>query len=101
MINVEFNGMVHPCCHMNVYMNRVWRNKGISDDYEKMQKPYEKNWNNLNTHTLQDILLHRYFVNDLEESWDSDRLPRLQLCKDNCTQQMDEESFPIANSLMK
>lgn len=101
MINVEFNGMVHPCCHMNVYMNRVWRNKGISDDYEKMQKPYEKDWNNLNTHTLQDILLHRYFVNDLEESWDSDRLPRLQLCKDNCTQQMDEESFPIANSLMK
>ena len=36
-------------------------------------------------------------MNDLEESWDSDRLPRLQLCKDNCTQQMDEESY-LANS---
>mgnify|MGYP001500707333 CR=1 FL=1 len=100
MINVEFNGMVHPCCHMNVYMNRLWRNKGISNDYEEMQKAYEDNWNNINQHTLQDILLHKYYLNDLEESWDSDRLPRLQLCKDNCTQQMDESSFPIANYMM-
>ncbi len=101
MLNVEFNGMVHPCCHMNVYMNRKWRAKGIPDDYENMQKPYEENWNNLNQHTLQDILLHQYYTNDLEESWSNERLPRLKECKDNCTQQMDEKSFPMANSLMK
>lgn len=101
MINVEFNGMVHPCCHMNVYMNRLWRHQGISDDYHKMQELYDKDWNNLNKHTLQDILEHSYYKNDLEESWDNDKFTRLQQCKDNCIQEIDEQVFPIRNVLNK
>ena len=100
MINVEFNGMVHPCCHMNVYMNRLWRDKGLSDDYHVMQKDlgYEDNWNNLNYHTLQDILQHPYYTNDLEESWDADRLPRLKECKDNCLQEVEADRLRSTKS---
>lgn len=103
MINVEFNGMVHPCCHMNVYMNRLWRDKGLSDDYHVMQKDlgYEENWNNLNYHTLQDILQHPYYTNDLEESWDADRLPRLQQCKDNCLQEVEADRSRSTKSKIK
>lgn len=100
-VNVEFNGMVHPCCHMNNYMNNIWRNKGLNNDYENMQNNYDKDWNNINKHKLQDILSHSYYTKDLENSWENKGFPRLQICKDNCTQKVDEKIAPFANSLLK
>ena len=91
-VNVEFNGMVHPCCFLNHYMNNFWSNKIDSSleggEYEIMQLPYKDEWNNLNEHSLQEILDHRFYSQDLEESWGNSTkdltLPKLSMCVEHC-----------------
>jgi len=91
-INVEFNGLVHPCCFLNHYMNNFW-SKNIDSsfdggEYEIMTDTYNSNWNNLNYNPLQDILSHKFYRNDLEESWGNSTtdltLPKLSVCVEHC-----------------
>ena len=49
---------------------------------------YDDHWNYTSHHTLEDILHHKFFQKDLQESWnnrvDDPDKPRLDVCVDNC-----------------
>jgi len=91
-INVEFNGLVHPCCHLNHYMND-WRSQWESTlfhgkEYEVLTSKYEDNFNNLYHHTIDEILSHDFYTKDLYDSWKNTTKdlnnPKLNACIDNC-----------------
>ena len=91
-INVEFNGLVHPCCHLNHYMND-WRSQWESTllhgkEYEVLTSKYEDNFNNLYHHRIDEILSHDFYKKDLYESWNNTTKdlnnPKLNACIDNC-----------------
>jgi hypothetical protein len=91
-INVEFNGLVHPCCYVNHYMNNFWSKELDGhlegSEYEIMTDSYVGHWNNLNHNNLQNILSHNFYMNDLEQSWKNKtgdlELPRLGVCVSHC-----------------
>ena len=91
-INVEFNGLVHPCCHLNHYMNG-WKSQWQSTlfhgkEYEVLTSKYEDNFNNLYHHTIDEILSHDFYTKDLYDSWNNTTKdlnnPKLNACIDIC-----------------
>ena len=93
-INIEFNGTVHPCCHMNRGM--YFPNDPESKFYYDVDKLYEPNWNKLSNHKLKEIMDHDYFRKDLQDSWKPDTDPdkkfkRLLVCVETCTKKLDKE----------
>ena len=92
-INIEFNGTVHPCCHMNRGM--FFPNDPESKFYYDVDKLYEPNWNKLSNHKLKEIMNHDYFRKDLQDSWKPDTDPnkkfkRLLVCVETCTRKLDD-----------
>ena len=104
-INIEFNGTVHACCHMNIgmfYPRSLYpRNSNSFGFYEYLNSHYEKDWHTLrNGNDLEKILDHKFFKKDLEESWkpdtDSDKLlKRLSVCVETCTKKRSDEDTVI------
>jgi MoaA/NifB/PqqE/SkfB family radical SAM enzyme len=91
-INVEFNGLVHPCCHLNHYMSG-WRDQWVSTalhgkEYEVLTSKYEDEFNNLYHHKIDEILSHDFYKKDLYDSWKNTTKnlnnPKLNACIDNC-----------------
>lgn len=87
-INIEFNGTVHPCCHMNQGM--FYPNNDKNKYYHEVNALYDSGWNNLENYNLVQILNHTYFKKDLEDSWKPDTDPdkkfkRLTPCLELCS----------------
>ena len=93
-INIEFDGTVHPCCHMN--RGLFFPNDPESKFYHDVNHLYTKNWNKLSNHKLKEIMNHDYFRKDLQDSWKPDTDPnkkfkRLSVCVETCTKKLDLE----------
>ena len=101
-ISIDYTGRVWQCCyfstfyHSPVEFNQQEFSKKIdfsekTRDYENLayyENNYDENWNNINTNTLSKILEHRFFINDLPDSFgnktDSDKNPRIYRCAKHC-----------------
>tara|TARA_B100000282_G_scaffold53160_2_gene34304 strand:+ start:3690 stop:4961 length:1272 start_codon:yes stop_codon:yes gene_type:complete len=87
-VNVEFDGTVHPCCHMN--QGLFYPNNPRLKYYHDVNNLYDSGWNNLENYNLVQILSHPYFTRDLEDSWKPDSDPnkkfkRLPVCLETCS----------------
>ncbi len=87
-VNIEFNGTVHPCCHMNGGL--FYPNHPMNKWYHDINGLYDKNWNSLKTYKLDKILQHPYFREDLQNSMKPDTDPnkkfkRLSICLETCS----------------
>jgi pyruvate-formate lyase-activating enzyme len=90
---------VWPCCFLH---NSTWLSSGNYEETEKRYiDNYGENWNSLYHHTFEDIVNHRFYAEDLVDSWSStehgtgskDRIIR---CTQTC-QKKDRCSRPIGN----
>lgn len=82
-VNVE--GTLWPCCftsnlpYMQEYDRVIWQ--GMNAKYTEKYGP---NWNNLDHHTLEEILATDWFSKDLQAGWEPDSKSELLVCKKNC-----------------
>lgn len=85
---VEHNGRVWQCCHLSGVYNYQTPGGKTYKEYEYYINKYKEGWNDLNIHSIQEVLTHRYFSHDLEESWsnrtDSVENPRINRCIAKC-----------------
>ncbi len=83
-----FNGEVWPCCHIGGQRypkGDPWDEPGKENDfYLKTHGKYGKDFNNLNAQSLQEILDHPWYSNDLVESFSNNN--RMDVCGWICTQ---------------
>ena len=82
-----FNGEVWPCCFVGGQRypkDNPWDKPGDENDfYLKTHGTYGSEFNNLNNHSLQEILAHPWYSNDLVESFSNSN--RMELCGWTCT----------------
>ncbi len=100
-VNVEFNGTVHPCCHMN--QGLFYPNDPMNKFYHEVNDSYEPGWNQLKNKNLIKILEHEYFKKDLQDSWKPDSDPdkkfkRMSVCIQTCTKKMDLDSDRVVET---
>lgn len=87
---ISHDGSVWRCCwHNSVYQYRTKLNSGDRHGWERFMRPYEDDWNNINTNSFKDIINHRFFIKDLYESFDNkydDEInPKLKVCTNRCS----------------
>jgi hypothetical protein len=93
MLQIEYDGAVWQCCHLSgiygsgtAYKGNVWE-KTKQNEYSYYVDKYGTDFNNLNKHSLQEILEHPYF-DSLENSWNNKTTdtiePRLKRCVEKC-----------------
>ena len=90
-IFVDYKGFVWPCCWQGHYYSSIGEDKGVQkriDDRVELENKYGKDFNNLQKHSLFDILNTPYFSNDLVESW-NDESKRLYICGKTCGKELD------------
>jgi len=101
-ISIDYTGRVWQCCYFsNFYHNPIdeihlgraskedLNKKSI--DYENLGyyvDTYENNWNNIKYHTLSEVMNHKFFVEDLPDSWNNSLYdknnPRIYRCGKFC-----------------
>ena len=81
-VQVSHMGEVWPCCYF--LSDRYPRNPDniFAKDIKRILEENEKNFNNINSHTLKEILNHEWFVKTLTNSWDS--IDRYEICPRSC-----------------
>lgn len=93
---IGFNGDVWPCCFLH---NSKWSHLGtLSENTQRFEGNYGKNWNNLNYFTFSEILQSKFFNEDLQDSWETQT--HGTGCKDRllrCSQTCSKFSIPIGN----
>ena len=82
-IQISHMGEVWPCCYMLSDRYPKDETSLFYTDIERILKSNEPNFNDINYHSLKDILNHKWFREKLTESWFSDRY---QVCPRNCSQ---------------
>ena len=76
--HLNVDGTLWPCCYTangNYHKNLAIRQWWIDKD-----KQYGEGWNNLHSHSVNEILQSDFFTNDLQQSWNQDNL----ICYQNC-----------------
>ena len=69
MYFIGYDGGVWPCCFLH---NARWQTAGLyNETYERYTKNYEENWNNINYHSFEEIVNHKFYAEDLTDSWTS------------------------------
>lgn len=85
---VEHNGRIFQCCHIPGVYNYQTINSAKYKEYEYYMNKYDLHWNDLNYHSVSEILSHSYFSHDLEDSWknkvDSEVNHRIKRCVVKC-----------------
>lgn len=77
-IFISPHGEVWPCC----FLPGAYHYRPEDKLYERFGKNYEEGWNSLYSHSLKEILEHRFFTTDLEEMFFSQ--DRLDCCPKKC-----------------
>lgn len=85
MVFLDWEGTIHPCCFMaNPKLTRV---AGKDVQLEEVFSKFEDEFNSLKKHTLTEILEHKWYSNDLVDSWNNsfkDNNPKLLFCHYSC-----------------
>ena len=80
-----FNGEIWPCCHtggMRYPKEDPWDHPNSSNLYSETHGKYGNEYNNIQHHSLKEILNHTWFNNELVKSWENKS--RLDLCAVTC-----------------
>ena len=90
MWQVSHDGGVYRCCwHQSNYNYWTKLNSGDKHAWERFMDNYDENWNNINYHTWDEIVNHKFFTEDLEKSWsnsyDDEVMPKLKVCTKRCS----------------
>lgn len=101
-ISVDYTGRVWQCCYFSTFYHHTVQHYEYHDakvvdfsrkarEFENLsyyEDHYEKNWNNVNYHNLSDIMEHRFFNEDLPNSFEnktfSKENPRIYRCGKHC-----------------
>lgn len=101
-INVDYTSRVWQCCYFSTFyhapinFNQLDQAKDVDvslrtrefENLDHYEKQYEDEWNFCTTHTLSEILNHKFFTNDLIESFekkmDDTEFPRIYRCAKHC-----------------
>jgi MoaA/NifB/PqqE/SkfB family radical SAM enzyme len=90
-IFVDYKGYVWPCCWQGHYYSSIGEDKGSQrriDDRIELENKYGKDFNNLNKHSIFDILRSPYYAKDLVNSWQQGQ-ERLYICGKTCGKELD------------
>lgn len=90
-IYVDYQGKVWPCCWSAHYYSGVGENKGSQrriDDRVEIENKYGKDFNDLNTKGIFDILQTDFYKRDLVDSWGMNS-NRLYICGKTCGKELD------------
>lgn len=69
MYFINYEGTVWPCCFLN---NMKYSKIGeYEETWERFENNYEGGWNNLHHYTIDEILDHPFYTEDLVDSWSS------------------------------
>lgn len=107
--HVGHDGRLWPCCYLDNY-RRMGLHEGDEGDvnWENRFAIYEDGWNDLYTKTSDEILKHRFFTEDLVDSWSSnkhglDYKDRIYKCTTTCSkkQQLKQGTFVPASNTKK
>lgn len=103
-ISVDYTGRVWQCCYFSTFYHNPVEHSQVdaarktdfsaeARRYENLsyyEDQYQEGWNNINLHSLSDILQHRFFKRDLPGSLDSTTdeptVPRIFRCGKHCGQ---------------
>jgi MoaA/NifB/PqqE/SkfB family radical SAM enzyme len=88
---VDYKGYVWPCCWQGHYYSSIGEDKGSHrriDDRVELENKYGKDFNNLNKHSIFDILRSPYYARDLVNSWQQGQ-ERLYICGKTCGKELD------------
>lgn len=105
--HVGHDGKLWPCCYLDNY-RRMGLHEGEEGDinWENRFSIYEDGWNDLYTKTADEILEHRFFKEDIVDSWSSnkhglDYKDRIYKCTTTCSKkhQLKQGTFvPASNN---
>ena len=107
--HVGYDGRLWPCCYLDNY-RRMGLHEGDEGDvnWENRFAIYEDGWNDLYTKTSDEILKHRFFTEDLVDSWSSnkhglDYKDRIYKCTTTCSkkQKLKQGTFVPASNTKK
>ena len=87
---ISHDGSVWRCCWLNsAYQYKTRQNIGNRENWEQFVSKYDNNWNNLHSHSFNDIINHDFFTKDLETSfsnkYDDKVNPKLKVCTEKCS----------------
>jgi len=104
MYFVSNEGRLWPCCFMQ---NGLLSSEQGRADLLKSRiiDAYDEDWNNCNLHSINDIINHRFYTEDLIDSWDSNvhgnkKKDRIHRCTEVCSRK-NIQSLPIGKHNIK
>lgn len=115
-ISIDYTGRVWQCCYFSFFYHQrphnintenanllslIERQKSGLSYYENN---YENNWNNVNYHTLTEILKHQFFITDLPNSIENSAgYPRIKQCEKHCSSSVsvNEEKIEEINEKLR
>jgi hypothetical protein len=80
-IQISHTGIVLPCCYFLSDLYSKTPESVFANDVRSILNDFEKNWNDINYHNLEEILNHRWFKEHLPNSWSNDRY---EMCSRSC-----------------
>ena len=66
---IDFEALVWPCCWVGAPVYFTDLENPQKKQFDLLRKKYKKNFNSLRHHSLSEILSHRWFDSELEQSW--------------------------------
>tara|TARA_B100002019_G_scaffold289342_1_gene304769 strand:- start:1643 stop:2746 length:1104 start_codon:yes stop_codon:yes gene_type:complete len=96
---LAFDGEVHRCCHTSGAYVPYGDKKKWAEWNEKYGNRYEKNWNNIKFNSLDKIIEHPFFTNDLEQSFSNNFNSKINKKLKECTRRCGEHTI-IQNTVV-
>lgn len=82
MIQISHMGEVWPCCYFLAERYPKDINSKFYKDIQRVLDNNELDFNSIEKHSLKEILNHKFFMETLTDSWNSNRF---ELCPRNCS----------------
>ena len=86
-IYIDFMSKMWPCCWTGAPEYFHGENNIQAEQLEKLLSNYDTDFNSLRKHTIEEVLDHKWFNNDLNESWSNtmeDNNAKLHTCGRTC-----------------
>ena len=100
---MDFKGKIWPCCWMGCLPYIADQNYLPKKQILKLMENYEEGFNDIKLHTLDEVLAHKWYESDLQNSWDNttkDEVnPRIFTCGRTCGSKFDWSSGASGNNV--